>query len=213
MSAAFHDVTFPLAVGFGAKGGPERKTEIATLASGREERNAVWAHARRRYDAGLGVRSRADLAAIVAFFEARRGRLHGFRFRDPLDDTSSHPGAVTPTDQQLGLGTGTQATYTLVKAYGTGGATYHRLIRKPVAGTVRVAIAGVEKAEGAAFSVDTTTGIVTFQPGHVPASGALVTAGFRFDVPVRFDTDRLEVDLTAFAAGRLPSIPLIELIP
>jgi uncharacterized protein (TIGR02217 family) len=213
MAAAFHDVTFPLSVGFGAKGGPERKTEIVTLASGREERNAVWAHARRRYDAGLGVRSRADLAAIIAFFEARRGRLHGFRFRDPLDDASSHTGVVTPTDQQLGMGNGSQATFTLIKAYGAGPSPYQRWIRKPVPGTIRVAVAGVEKAEGTAFAVDTANGFITFLAGHVPTGDQLVTAGFRFDVPVRFDTDRLEIDLTAFAAGSLPSIPLIELIP
>jgi uncharacterized protein (TIGR02217 family) len=213
MPAAFHEVTFPLSVGFGAKGGPERKTEIVTLASGKEERNQVWANPRRRYDAGVGVRSRADIAAILSFFEARRGRLHGFRFRDPMDDTSSHTGIVTPTDQDIGTGNGSQATFTLVKVYGAGPNPYHRWIQKPVPGSVRVAVAGVEKVFGTEFAVDTTGGFVTFLAGHVPTLDQRIQAGFRFDVPVRFDTDRLDIDMTAFAAGALPSIPLIEILP
>jgi len=82
-----------------------------------------------------------------------------------------------------------------------------------VPGSVRVAVAGSEVAEGTAFTCDTTTGIVTFLSGHVPAGGAAVTAGFLFDVPARFDTDYLEVDLSAFAAGAIPKIPLVEIRP
>lgn len=210
----FHEVRFPLSVGLGASGGPERRTEIVTLASGREERNARWAHARRSYDAGPGVRSLADLTAIVAFFEERRGRLHGFRHRDPLDFSSGAPGAaVTPLDQTLALGDGLTAAFQLTKTYGAGADPYRRPIQKPVAGTVRVAVAGVEKTLGVHFDLATTTGVVTLRVGHIPPAGATVTAGFQFDVPVRFDTDKLAVNLTAFRAGEIPSIPLIEIIP
>ena len=100
-----------------------------------------------------------------------------------------------------------------MKLYGAAHAPYQRPIAKPVAGSVRVAVGGVEQTEGAAFTCDVATGVVTFLPGHVPGAGAAVRAGFLFDVPVRFDTDYLEVDLSAFAAGSVPRIPLVEIKP
>ncbi len=208
---SFHEVLFPLDIALKSAGGPERRTEIVVLGSGREERNARWAHSRRRYDAGYGVKTLDALAAVVAFFEERRGRLHGFRWRDRLDHSSAAPGAaVTPLDQAIGAGDGAAMTFQLTKTYGAVHAPYQRAIVKPVAG-VRVAVAGVEQGEGTAFACDVSTGIVTFLPGHVPPAGAAIRAGYLFDVPVRFDTDYLEVDLAAFAAGAIPSIPLVEI--
>jgi uncharacterized protein (TIGR02217 family) len=210
--AGFHDVRFPIEIALGARGGPERRTEIVTTATGQEERNARWALSRRRFDAGYGVRSIEGLSAIVAFFEERRGRLHGFRFRDRLDWTSAQTNAPpAPLDQAIGTGDGTRNTFALSKVYGANFAPYHRPIIKPVAGTVRVAVGGVERTSGTHFTCDAATGVVTFLPGHLPANGAAVTAGFAFDVPVRFDTDFLEIDLSAFEAGAIPSIPLIEI--
>jgi len=204
---AFHEVTFPLDIALGASGGPERRTEVVLLGSGAEERNARWAHSRRRYDAGYGVKSLAGLQAVVAFFEERRGRLHGFRFRDRLDHASAQPGAApSPVDQPIGTGDGETSVFALARTYGAGETAYVRPIVKPVAGTVRVAVDGEETA---AFSVDTTTGLVTL--AEPPPDGAALTAGFFFDVPVRFDTDRLDVNLTSFAAGEIPSIPLVEI--
>jgi uncharacterized protein (TIGR02217 family) len=212
MPQAFHEILFPLDIALKSAGGPERRTEIVAVGSGREERNARWAHSRRRYDAGYGVKTLDALSAVVAFFEERRGRLHGFRWRDRLDHSSAPPGgAVAPTDQVIGTGDGAAATFQLTKTYGGAYAPYQRPILKPVAGSVRVAVAGAEAAEGSAFTVDATTGVVTFLPGHIPPIGAAVTAGFRFDVPVRFDTDYLEVDLAAFEAGAIPKVPLVEI--
>jgi uncharacterized protein (TIGR02217 family) len=214
MPAAFHEVLFPLDIALSSAGGPERRTEIVALGSGREERNARWAHSRRRYDAGYGVKTLEALSLVVAFFEERRGRLHGFRWRDRLDHSSAAPGVpVAPTDQVLGTGDGVTTTFQLVKTYGGLYAPYPRPIAKPVPDSVRVAVAGVEAAEGVAFTVDAATGVVTFLPGHVPGVGEAVTAGFLFDVPVRFDSDYLEVDLSAFAAGAIPKIPLVEIKP
>jgi uncharacterized protein (TIGR02217 family) len=211
---AFHEVLFPLDIALGSVGGPERRTEIVRLGSGREERNARWAHARRRYDAGCGVKSLAALAAVVAFFEERRGPLHGFRFRDRLDYASAAPGVpIAPTDQAIGTGDGVTATFALVKVYGGALTPYARPVRKPVAGSVRIAVDGIEQIEGTAFACDSTRGRITFAPEHVPPPGAAVTAGFLFDVPVRFDTDTLELDLNGFSAGRIPRIPLIEIVP
>jgi uncharacterized protein (TIGR02217 family) len=208
---AFHEVLFPLDIALKSAGGPERRTELVTFGSGREQRNARWAHSRRRYDAGYGVKTLDALQSVVAFFEERRGQLYGFRWRDRLDHASSAPGAlVSPLDQGIGIGDGARAAFQLVKTYGTSFAPYAREIAKPVAGSVRIAVAGVEAA-GSAFSCDATTGIVTFLAGHIPPPSAAVTAGFLFDVPVRFDTDYLEVDLSAFAAGAIPKIPLVEI--
>ena len=211
---AFHEILFPLDIALKSAGGPQRRTDVVVLGSGAEERNARWAHSRRRYDAGYGVKTFEALSQAVAFFEERRGRLYGFRWRDRLDNASAAPdAAVAPTDQAIGAGDGATNTFQLVKTYGSLYSPYQRPIVKPVAGSVRVAVAGTEAAEGTGFSVDTTTGLVTFLAGHVPALGAAVTAGFMFDVPVRFDTDYLEVDLSAFAAGAIPKIPLVEIKP
>lgn len=208
---SFHEILFPLDIALKSAGGPERRTEIVSFGSGREARNARWAQSRRRYDAGYGVKTLEALQAAVAFFEERRGQLHGFRWRDRLDHCSAATGGVaSPLDQGIGTGNGVTAVFPLVKTYGSSFAPYQRAIAKPVAGSVRVAVAGVEVADSA-FSVDTTRGLVTFAPGHVPAPGQAVTAGFLFDVPVRFDTDFLEVDLSAFAAGAIPKIPLVEI--
>ncbi len=214
MADAFHEVRFPVSVARGARGGPVRKTEIVTLASGREHRNARWAHSRRRYEAGYGIKTLDELEAVIAFFEERRGRLTGFRWRDRVDCKSCAPSrSPTPADQVLGAGDGARTTFQLVKRYGGAHAPYQRLITKPVGGTVRVAVGGVEQVEAVAFACDPATGIVTFLPGHVPPNGANVTAGFEFDVPVRFDTDEIEIDLSAFEAGDIPKIPLIEILP
>ncbi|WP_020179061.1 DUF2460 domain-containing protein [Methylopila sp. M107] len=203
----FHDVRFPTDIARGARGGPERRTEIATLGSGFEERNAVWMHSRRRWDAGLGVRTLAQLSAVVAFFEERRGRLVGFRFRDPLDHSSAAPGAaIAPTDQLLGTADGATTRFRLRKTYGGAFDPYRRPIPKPVAGTVRVAVGGVETT---AFTVDPADGAVML--AAAPAAGAAIAAGFQFDTPVRFDVDQLEVELSAFEAGAAPSVPLVEI--
>lgn len=213
MPASFHEILFPLDIALKSAGGPERRTDIVAFGSGREERNARWAHSRRRYDAGYGVKTLDALQEVVAFFEERRGQLYGFRWRDRLDHSSGALAAsVTPLDQLLS-GDETRTHYQLQKTYGSTYAPYTRAIAKPVPGSARVAVAGVEMTNGTNFICDTATGIVTFLSGHIPAADAAVTAGFLFDVPVRFDTEYLEVDLSAFAAGAIPKIPLVEIRP
>ncbi|MDJ0449055.1 DUF2460 domain-containing protein [Methylocystis sp. JR02] len=207
----FHEIRFPLDVSLDGRGGPERRTEIVTLGSNRESRNARWAHSRRRYEAGYGVKTLAQLAQVIDFFEERRGRLYGFRWRDRADYASCAPGvAPAPTDQKLGTGDGARASFPLVKTYGGAFSAYVRDIAKPVAGSVRVAVNGVEKIS-ANFSVDHTTGVVAFTAAAIPPLGAVVTAGYLFDVPVRFDADFLEIDMQAFEAGAIPRIPIIEI--
>ncbi|ODN72438.1 DUF2460 domain-containing protein [Methylobrevis pamukkalensis] len=206
-SGPFHDVLFPMRIAFGASGGPERRTEVVTLGSGAEVRNSRWAHGRRRYDAGQGIRSLDDVHAVISFFEERRGRLHGFRFRDRSDWKSCPPGqTASPLDQVIGTGDGATRHFQLLKTYGTL-RPYARPITCPVEGSVRIAVGGVE-AEGEAVEIS-PGGIVAL--ALAPDPNAEVTAGFHFDVPVRFDSDSLVVNLAAFDAGDIPSIPLVEI--
>lgn len=205
----FHEVTLALPFALGASGGVERRVDIVALGSGREARNAPWAHGRRTYEVGGVVRTLDDLHALISFFEARRGKLYGFRFRDPFDFKSCPPGeAPSSTDQVLGVGDGARAAFQLIKTYGDAAASYMRVIAKPVAGGVSAAISGVETP---AFSIDAASGLLTF--ATPPAPEAVVTAGFLFDTPVRFDVDRLDLALDGFGAGRAVSAPLVEIVP
>jgi uncharacterized protein (TIGR02217 family) len=204
----FHEIRFPTSIAFHSTGGPARKTEIVTLGSGYEERNAVWANSRRRYDVGYGVKTLDDLHAVIAFFEARLARLYGFRLKDFADYKSCAPGATASfTDQAIGTGDGATTAFQLVKTYISGPSSWTRAITKPVDGTVVIGVNGALQSSG--VSVDATTGIVTFVTA--PAAAAAITAGFAFDVPVRFDTDALSINLSDFAAGEIPSIPLVEI--
>jgi uncharacterized protein (TIGR02217 family) len=211
---SFHEIRFPTAISLGATGGPERRTEIVTLGSGREERNQRWADSRRIYNAGYGVKTIADLETLVAFFEERRGRLFGFRWKDHADFKSCAVDvSPTFTDQTIGTGDGTNTDFQLSKRYGSDFAPWTRSIVKPVAGSVLIAVDEVQQTEGMAFTCDATTGIVHFNSGYIPAADALVTAGFEFDVPVRFDSDRLEISMDGFRHGSVPSIAIVEIRP
>jgi uncharacterized protein (TIGR02217 family) len=206
---SFHEIRFPPRLSLGSVGGPERLTEIVTLASGHEERNTPWAHSRRRYDAGVGMRSLDDLAELVAFFEARRGRLFGFRWKDWGDYRSCRPsGVVAFDDQTIGVGDGATTEFALSKTYQSGAQGYPRPVAKPVAGTVRIGVAGTEIAKAAGWTCDHATGIVSL--AAPPADGVLVTAGFEFDVPVRFDADSIMVSIASFEAGEIPNVPVVE---
>src|SRR6056297_523093 len=186
----FHEIRFPASLSFGSVGGPERRTEVVTLANGYEERNTPWRHSRRRYDAGVAMRSLDDIETLVAFFEARQGQLHGFRWKDWTDYKSCAPSAEPAfTDQVIGTGDGATTVFRLSKEYRSGDQAYLRPITKPVAGTVRLGLGADALVEGVHYEVDTTTGAVTL--AEPPGGGAAVTAGFEFDVPVRFDTDRI----------------------
>ena len=207
---AFHEIRFPTSISRGAHGGPERRTDVVVLGSGAEERNQRWSASRRIYNAGYGVRTLDDLHAVIAFFEERRGRLHGFRWHDAADYKSCGPeGQITPLDQRLGSGDGLHLQFDLVKSYGRDFAPYARRINKPVAGSVVVAVDGGIVPNGN-FSVDLVNGVVAFISAHCPAAGSVISAGFQFDVPVRFDTDKLEINLTGFRSGAIPSIQLVE---
>ncbi len=206
---SFHEVRFPAALSFGSLGGPERRTEVVTLANGFEERNTPWAHSRRRYDAGFGLRSQDDVSEMISFFEARQGQLHAFRWKDWSDYKSSTATAeVNFEDQLIGTGDGVESSFQITKTYASGGTSYVRPITKPVDGTVTVGLDGLVTVEGFDWTIDLTTGIVTFLTP--PAPGISVSAGFEFDVPVRFDTDVIQTGVASFQAGEVPNVPVVE---
>lgn len=206
---SFHEIQFPPTLSFGSSGGPERKTEIVTLYNGHEERNTPWAHSRHRYDAGMGMRSMEDVEHVIEFFEARRGQLHGFRWKDWADFRStSKPREIRHDDQLIAIGDGVQSVFQIIKTYESGEGKYQRPITKPVDGTVLVAIGDVVQIETIDFTVDHTTGEITFS--HPPEEFAEITAGYEFDVPVRFDTDQIVTSIANYQAGQVPSIPVIE---
>lgn len=207
---SFHESRFPTHISFGSVGGPERYTEIVTTANGHEERNTPWAHSRRRYDAGVGMRSLDDVSEVVAFFEARMGRLHGFRWKDWADFKSCRPSDIPRfTDEIIAIGDGSTQQFRLIRSYRSDAQFYNRPVAKPVAGTIAIGLGGVEQIDGTDWTADTTTGSITFVVA--PGAGQVVTAGFEFDVPVRFDTDAIRTSVANFEAGEIPDIPLLEL--
>lgn len=204
---AFDDIRFPLAIGREASVAPAFSTQIVENAGGHERRSSDWADARLSYDAGPGVRSEADIATLIAFFRARRGAARGFRFTDPYDDRSCAPGGVPgPIDQRIGTADGVRAEFPLMRHYGAGAEAQARRITRPVAGSIRVGADGVEMTDG---WVHAGGGVIAFDVA--PAAGVVLTAGYRFDVPVRFAEDRLEVSRATFAAGEAVSVPLVEI--
>jgi uncharacterized protein (TIGR02217 family) len=206
---SFHEVRFPASLSFGSVGGPERRTDVVTLANGFEERNTPWAHSRRRYDAGLGMRSLDDIETLISFFEARQGQMFGFRWKDWSDFKSGKATAeVTGEDQVIARGDGVQTRFQLVKTYSSGGVSYVRPIVKPVLGTVRLGLDQDEVREGVDFEVDLTTGTVTF--ADPPPEEVDIMAGFEFDVPVRFDTEKIQTSVASFQAGDAPNVPVVE---
>src|SRR5512134_1456897 len=197
--AAFHEVRFPPEISYGASGGPGYLTTVVATASGHEHRNANWGAARGRWDVASGLRDRAHVAVLIAFFRARKGRAYGFRFKDWTD----YQGLA----QVLGTGNGSLKTFQLVKNYSSGGVIEARTIAKPIASTVKIYRNGVLATSG--VSTDSTTGLVTFTTA--PASGVIVTADFEFDVPVRFDTDQMDVTIETYNLGTWGQVPIVEI--
>jgi uncharacterized protein (TIGR02217 family) len=195
---AFVEVQFPSDISYGSSGGPEYATDIVASVGGYEQRNINWEQARARYNVAHGVKTKAQLDALIAFFRARKGRAHGFRFKDWTD--------FQATNETLGTGNGTQTQFQLVKRYASGSVMDVRTIAKPVAGTVQVYRNAVLQTSG--VSVDTATGVVTFTTA--PAAGQVITASFQFDVPVRFDTDKLSASLDAYGIHSWQDITLVE---
>ena len=196
---SFREVRFPDNTAYGATGGPEFATTVVATSAGYEKRNVNWAESRGRWDVASGLKKQAQIDELIAFFRARMGKAYGFRFKDWTDYKAA--------GQPLGIGDDALTQFQLVKQYPSGSVMEVRTITKPVAGTVKVYLDGEEQLAG--WSVDTTTGLVTF--GTAPAPGVEVTADFAFDVPVRFDTDHMVVTIETYQLHNWQQIPIVEL--
>lgn len=217
--AGFHDVQFPTNISYGSVGGPGWSTNVVVLRSGAEARNANFTTPRYKFNVKWGVKTSAQIAALVAFFHDRKGKLYSFRYKDWLDYKTStdggKPGTVTPTDQSLGTlnKTGGAQTFQAVKVYSDSAGSYTRTLTKLVSGTVRLAVGGVEKSSSDVnypWSVDLTTGIITVTPTGLTAGTVALTFGCEFDVHVRFDIDQLDLNFDFHRGGSAQDIPLVE---
>lgn len=197
---AFIETRFPTDIAYGSSGGPEYSTDVVIMQSGYEQRNSNWSQARIRYNVAPGVKTQNQLDTLIAFFRARKGRADGFRFKDWTD--------FKVTGQMIGTGNGSNTVFQLVKTYVNSAITETRTITKPVSATVKIYLGGVLQNDSV-YTANTTSGQITFL--SAPANGALITADFEFDIPARFDTDRLSATLENYGANSLDDIPIIEI--
>jgi uncharacterized protein (TIGR02217 family) len=196
---SFHEVQFPSDISYGSSGGPEFSTDVVITHSGHEQRNANWSEARAVYNVSHGVKTQAQLDNLISFFRARQGRAYGFRFKDWSD--------YNVTGQQIGIGDGSTTQFQLIKQYVSSPISVSRDIKKPVSGTLVTYLDDVEQSSG--VSMDASTGVVTFT--SPPLSSEVITADFEFDVPVRFDTDRLSASLDNYGVNSWNNIPIVEI--
>lgn len=195
---SFDEIQFPASIARGSSGGPQFATVVVAAGSGGEQRVAQWESPRRRWTVAQDLRTPAQMEELVAFFVARQGRLRGFRFKDHADFR------VSTREDLVEL---TATTFQLVRRYTSGGVTRVRTIKKPVAGTVQIWNGTTEITSG--WTVDTTTGVVTFggDPGYTPSWTG------EFDVPVRFDVDQMEIVLDDAQVRSWGGIAIVELRP
>lgn len=195
---SFTEIRFPEDISYGSTGGPEFFTDVITTHNGREQRNINWSHSRAKYNIAYGVRSNEHLLKLIAFFNARKGKAIGFRFKDWLD--------FMAIDQEIGTGDDQKTVFQLTKTYTSGEDKHIRVIRKPVQQTVKIFLNSEEEKE---YSVNYTTGEITFV--KPPGEGVIITANFEFDVPVRFDTDYLNASIDNYGSNSWNDIPLVEI--
>lgn len=207
---AFHDTRLPEEVERGVTGGPGFNTSVTVLSSGYEQRNQNWENARLGWNVGYGilnkdpVQAETNFSEVLAFFYARRGQANSFRFKDWADYTIGDDESDTP--QSIGTGDNLETDFQIVKTYEPGAYQFDRIVNKPVSGTVRVFLAGVEQFAG--YTIDHSTGIVSF--AVAPGSSVDVAVICEFDVAVRFDVDKFEMTLETFMAGAIPNLPIVE---
>jgi uncharacterized protein (TIGR02217 family) len=196
---AFHDTRFPEDLSYGAQGGPEFNTTVVIMKSGQESRNQNWLESRVRWDVSTAIKDKGDAEILIAFFRARKGRFHAFRFKDHLD--------YIAILQPIGTGTGSLTTFQLSKTYNDGLISTNRVITRPVANTTKIYFNGVQQMSG--WTVNTTTGVVTFSVA--PGVGIAITASFEFDIPARFDIDQLRVTIQGYDAFIADSVNIVEI--
>jgi uncharacterized protein (TIGR02217 family) len=196
---SFHEIRFPEHISYGSSGGPKFKTTIFMSDGGYEQRNIDWSEAKAEYNVSHGIKTRAEMDELRAFFYARAGRAYGFRYKDWADYIAAN--------QVIGIGNGTQTIFQMIKTYVSGSNSFGRPLKKLVAGT----LTGVTvNGSPATHTVNNNTGLITLS--SAPALDAVVAVNLvEFDVPVRFDTDHLDAEHDFWETQSWPNIPLVEL--
>ena len=205
----FHDTRLPEDVERGASGGPEFKTTILTLSSGYEKRNIDWSATRGSWDVGYGIQNKVDFTAVLDFFHAREGMAHSFRFKDWGD--------FEMASQTIGTTDATTATFQIFKRYTSGGINFDKNLEKIVSASATVLVNSVSQTvvydtapAAGEVSINTLTGVLTLGSTHAATTGQDIDVLCEFDIAVRFDTDKFDINLLTFDAGGIASLPVIE---
>lgn len=196
---SFHEVQFPNDISYGSSGGPEYSTDVVITNSGFEKRNINWSESKAVYNISHGVKTNEQLENLIAFFRARMGRAYGFRFKDWSD--------YKAMSQNIAIGDGVKTHFQLVKTYISGNETVTRIIRKPSSQNFKLYFDGAEQIAG--FNMDETTGLIEFNVA--PSNNVVISVDFEFDVPVRFDTDRLSASLDSYGLNSWNNISIVEI--
>jgi uncharacterized protein (TIGR02217 family) len=202
MSSFIESPRFPSNIAMGATGGPEFFTGVVPSRAGFEKRTQYLKYPRQRWDASPGVQTPAQFVELQRFFLIAGGRWRAWRFPSPVDFSAEHSGDERGIVQAL-----TSTTFQAFKRYQIGGLTLDRKITKPVPGTFDVRVSG----SPVTHTVNTTTGVITI--ATEPAAADVTWSG-AFDVPMRFDFDRLQASMLARRDDgliqQLGAFPLVE---
>lgn len=203
-TTTFLETQFPTSISYGARGGACFSTDITTSFSGYEQRNINWNRSRAKYNISLSNKTKEEIKEVINFFYNVYGKAIGFRFKDWLDYKSD-------PNELIANCNGTQRIFPLIKTYSifNTNKTYTKLITKPVKTTVQLYLDNLEQFEDETYTLDYTTGLITFDT--IPSSGSILTANFEFDIPVRFDTDELIISSDDLNCNSWSSINLVEL--
>lgn len=200
---SFIETQFPTDISYGAVGGPMFSTDIITNYGGYEQRNANWSAPLREWNVAHGIKTTAQLNTLITFFHVMQGKATGFRFKDWSD--------YSATQQVIGTGDGVETDFQIIKKYTVASNTFTRTITKPLAAGLVVRVNEVVKTLTTDYTVSTTTGIITFI--SPPTNTHVIDCTFEFDVPARFNTDKMDISLDSYQIGSWANIPIMELRP
>ncbi len=209
LNDTIHHLALPETLALSVRRAQQFTTEIVTAASGFEIRNARRAMARRHYVLESGPIALSEGQKLSAFFDARHGRQYGFLLRDWMD---AHTGldAPMPDDETLLPLSGADNCFALIKTYRAQSGDVQRRIFKPRRDGFQLSANGRVLKMDIDYRLDEVRGCVTLSDNSDNADS--LSAGFYFDTPVRFDSDRLEIERLEGDMVRVRSVPIIELM-
>lgn len=203
---------------------PRWSTTITQVASAAEHRNQNWLNPLHSFKASQAVRCHEELEDLLEHWMVMRGPLFTFPMQDPLDFASARlkkanlAPALAGTDQFIAFGDGFTRVFTLQKKYTRGGVDYFRPITLPVVETVELMLNAIpvddSGSPGGPYTVDVVrdTGELIFS--HAPPVASILTAGFLFDVPVRFlGDDSFDRIVSAFQVDGFADLDFVEVRP